>query len=127
MGGIGWNVGGCACTQNGCLTAEGYLDLSVEHNERLFVVVAMRAGPAARRDVHVDHAKPVVGVVPGDRDGVGVPDQTYMGSFPSSLAGSANWRVRLRSSAGMGGYCNFLSIMLLSPWLVISVFAGVIA
>ena len=64
MRGIRWNVCGFACAQNRCLAAEGYLDLSVEHNERLFKVVAMRPGPAPWRDVHVDHAKPVIGVVP---------------------------------------------------------------
>src|ERR1700728_3233657 len=49
-----------ACADDRCLAAEGYFDLSVEQNERLFEVMAMRAGAAAWRDMHVDYTESVV-------------------------------------------------------------------
>ena len=76
MRSVGRNVDRVTGANCGFFAPEGYFDLALEKNERFFEVVAVRTGSAARRDMHVDHAKSVIGVFSGDGDGIRVSDQT---------------------------------------------------
>jgi len=64
---------------DGLLSSECCFDLSIQHNESFFKVMTMRAGSAARRDVHVDHAEAAICVLSIDSYGVGIADQTDVG------------------------------------------------
>ena len=44
---IGWNVCRFACAHDRCLAPESHLDFTVEHDKRLFEVMAMRPGPSS--------------------------------------------------------------------------------
>jgi hypothetical protein len=79
---VGWNIDGFASTHGGFPATERCFDLSVKHNKRFIEVVAMRTGAPSRRDMHVDDAKAIVGVLPGDGYGVSIADETHVGHLP---------------------------------------------
>jgi len=63
--GVGGAVNGLARGYDGLCSAKDGLDLAFENNERFFKVVAVRRRSASRRNVHVDQAKAVSGVLAG--------------------------------------------------------------
>ena len=76
--GVGWNIDCVASAHDGFLTTEGHLQLAFQKDEGFFEVVTMRAGTAAGRHVHVDHAEAIVSVFAGDGDGIGIACKTNM-------------------------------------------------
>jgi len=105
---------------DGFLSAKCCFDLSIQHDECFFKVMAMRPRAAAGRDMHIDHAEPAFCVVSINGDGVGISDETDVEQF-SFMIGFAEVRLRLRSSGGTGGNCVLVSgILLLLEVLSIS-------
>jgi hypothetical protein len=90
MRSIGRNVDCFTPADDGFLSAKCCFNLSIQHDECLFKVMAMWPRATAGRDVHVDHAEPAVGVVSIYRDGVGISDETDVGqlSFMIGIRGS---------------------------------------
>src|ERR1039458_504538 len=66
------DVDGIASLDDVFLSTKGSFHLSLKQYESLLEVVAMRPWATARRNVHVDNAKASVGLVAGDRDGIGI-------------------------------------------------------
>src|SRR5205807_1447866 len=60
---VGGNVYGFTGAHDGLLTAEGSFDFAFENRKRLFEIVTVRTGAAARRDQHIDQAIAAIGVV----------------------------------------------------------------
>ena len=73
---VGWNVDRITCTNGGLFASKRHFDLALQQYESLFEVVAMRTGPTARRNVHVDHAEAFVGVGSRNRDRICVANET---------------------------------------------------
>ena len=72
---VGGDVNGLARGYDGLCSAKDSLDLAFENNERFFKVVAVRRGSASRRNVHVDQAKALSGVLAAQKCAVGVANQ----------------------------------------------------
>ncbi len=70
------NVDRLSCMNGRFLAPKRRFNLSIQHNEGLLEVVTVRPRTTARRNVHVDRAKPALCVVSINRDGVGIADQT---------------------------------------------------
>jgi hypothetical protein len=81
MRSIGGNINCFTPADDGFLSAKYCFDLSIQHDECLFKVMAMWPRSTAGRDVHIDHAEPAICVVSIDGDGVGISDETDVGQF----------------------------------------------
>ncbi len=90
MRSIGRNVDCFTPADDGFLSAKCCFDLSIQHDECFFKVMAMWPRATAGRNVHIDHAEPAFCVVSTDLDGVGIADETDVGqlSFMIGIRGS---------------------------------------
>jgi hypothetical protein len=75
---VGRHVYGLACLCNEPLSSETELYLALEHGEHLFKVVTVRRWAAAGWNMHVDECVFAVGIVPTDKNRIGVPDEAEM-------------------------------------------------
>jgi hypothetical protein len=75
------NIDCLAGVDDGFLSAKCCFDLSIQHDECFFKVMAMWPRATAGRDMHIDHAEPAFCVVSIDGDGVGISDETDVGQF----------------------------------------------
>ena len=87
---IGRDVDCLAGMDDGFLSAKCCFDLSIQHDECFFKVMAMRPRTTAGRDMHINHAEPAFGVVSIDGDGVGIANETDVRqlSFAIGIRGS---------------------------------------
>src|ERR1035438_1353631 len=90
-----------ASLNNGLFPPKGSLHLSLKQDESLFKVVTMRSRAAARRNVHVDNAKASVGLIAGDRDGIGISHDANMRKALIRI-GLGNGEVALEVVRGKG-------------------------
>ena len=69
---IGRNIDRVSRMHSGFFAAEGNFHFTVEKDEGLFEVMAMRTGAATGWHMHVDYAELVVGILSRDGNGISV-------------------------------------------------------
>jgi len=101
------NVERISRTDRHFVAAKNYVKLTFQNDKGLLEVVAMWRRSATGQNDAVDQTKAAIGIVPGEQDGIGVPDKTDMRKAPIfvGLSESENslkivgWDFETRSSA----------------------------
>jgi len=79
---VRWNVDCFSSTHNALLPTESSSQFTVEKNEGLLEIMAMRGRAASGRNVHIDQGESTCSIHSGQQDRVGVAHDSEMLGMP---------------------------------------------